>query len=412
MTASCVHARLRAHDNYRRLEQIACDSHARGRAPEGISERDVTLARLYCHAFRGEVIGSFHATRLALQGLTVEDPLSALHLVRADETLQSLANRSMDAVGNDARALVATFHHYCTHLARALDALHAARERLRRPDLDRIVELFVNRMEVIAGSNGIHLTRDLEPPPQGSFIVPNLGITIVPLVYGDHHSWNLAWLPAQKADVPYHQHHVGVEIHLGYGPMHGYTVLGDTKAELVEGYAMPIPPRTRHGYSNIGSLPHHVPFIFGSLRCGGWGVFLDVEPQPRELDQLQTAPVLGPKLNGTILLERELDKAAARFASVRYPLIPASATDRDGVGGLELSVARVTDRGLDWKLERFCAVSVVRGTGTVTIAGESRDLTPHDHFGIPAGVTAHIRQTSREPLVLLDCVIKLARDRS
>jgi hypothetical protein len=158
--------------------------------------------------------------------------------------------------------------------------------------------------------------------------------------------------------------------------MHGYTVLGDTKAELVEGYAMPIPPKTRHGYSNIGSLPHHVPFIFGSLRCGGWGVFLDVEPQPRELDQLQTAPVLGPRLNGTILLERELDKAAARFASVRYPLIPASATDRDGVGGLE-----------------------------------SRDLSPHDHFGIPAGVTSHVRQTGREPLVLLDCVIKPSRDR-
>jgi mannose-6-phosphate isomerase-like protein (cupin superfamily) len=230
-------------------------------------------------------------------------------------------------------------------------------------------------------------------------------------VYGDHHSWNLAWLPAEKADVPYHQHHVGVEIHLGYGPMHGYTVLGDTKAELVEGYAMPIPPKTRHGYSNIGSLPHHVPFIFGSLRCGGWGVFLDVEPQPRELAQLQTAPVLGPKLNGTILLERELDKAAARFASVRYPLIPASATDRDGVGGLELSVARVTDRGFDWKLDRFCAVSVVRGTGVVTMAGESRELSAHDHWGIPAGVTAHVRQTGREPLVLLDCVIKLSRDR-
>lgn len=412
MTASCLQARLRAHENYRRLEQIACDSHARGRAPEGIAERDVILARLYSHAFRGEVIGAFHATRLALQSLSVDDPLAASHLRRAAETLESLANRSMDGVGHDARALVSTFHHYCTHLVRVLDALHDARERLHRPDLDRIVELFVSRMEVIAGGNGIHLTRDLEPPPQASFIVPNLGITIVPLVYGDHHSWNLAWLPAEKADVPYHQHHAGVEIHLGYGPMHGYTVLGDTKAELIEGYAMPIPPKTRHGYTNIGSLPHHVPFIFGSLRCGGWGVFLDVEPQPRELDLLQTAPVLGPKLNGTILLERELDKAAARFASVRYPLIPASATDRDGVGGLELSVARVTERGLDWKLDRYCAVSVVRGTGILTIAGESRELTSHDHFGIPAGVTAQIRQTGREPLVLLDCMIKLARDRA
>ena len=86
------------------------------------------------------------------------------------------------------------------------------------------------------------------------------------------------------------------------GPMHGYTVLGDAKAELTEGYAMPIPPDTRHGYSNIGTLPHHVPFIFGSLTTGGWGVFLDVEPQPIELDRLETTTVLSNKAVGWVMV--------------------------------------------------------------------------------------------------------------
>ncbi len=409
MAPACTYARLRSHENYRRLSDLACDSHARGRAPQGIPDRDIILARLYSHAFRAQVIGAFHATRVEMGKLTIADPLARLQLTRADETLAALANRAMDAVGADARALVATFHHYCTHVARAVEALDAACELTRLPDLLRIRDLFVGHMEAIVGGNGIHLTRDVSPPEMGSFVVPSLGITIVPLVYGDQHSWNLAWLPADKADVPYHLHHEGVEIHLGFGPMHGYTVLGDVKAELVEGYAMPIPPNTRHGYTNLGSLPHHVPFIFGSLTCGGWGVFLDVEPQPRELDRLQTAPVLGPKLNGTILLEREIATAAGKFASVRYPLIPASATDREGVGGLELSIVRAAERVWEWKLDRFCAVSVVRGQGVVSMAGEERAITPHDHFGIPAGVPAQVRQVGPEPLVLLDSVLKPAR---
>ncbi|RPI79241.1 MAG: cupin domain-containing protein [Planctomycetaceae bacterium] len=401
--------RLRTHENYARLSQLADESHARGRAPQGIQDRDIALARLYSHAFRGHVIGAFHATRLALSQVEHGDPLVSVHLLRASETLTALANRSMDDVGTDARALIATFHHYSTHVARTLNALESACSLTRQADLVRIHELFLCQMQAITAENGIHLTRDTSPPEQGSFVVPSLGITIVPLVYGDHHSWNLAWLPAEKADVPYHLHQEGVEIHLGYGPMHGYTVLGDAKAELVEGYAMPIPPRTRHGYTNIGSLPHHVPFIFGSLTCGGWGVFLDVEPQPRELDLLQTSPVMGPKLNGTIALEREIDRAAMKFAAVRYPLIPASATDRYGVGGLELSIARVTERGLTWRLERFCAVSVVRGKGVVSIAGEDQPLSPRDHFGIPAGLPAVVRQVGSEPLVLLDAVLRPAQ---
>jgi mannose-6-phosphate isomerase-like protein (cupin superfamily) len=409
MSDICKTSRVRMHPNYERLADLACSSHARGRAPSGIDARDVTLARLYSHAFRAHVIGAFHAARVAIAGVCTADPLATAHLARAAELLTDLANRSMDSVGDDARALISTFHHYCTHVARTVSALDAAAELLRSPELERIRDLFVGHIESITAGNGIHLTRDTGAPEQASFVVPNLGITIVPLVYGDHHSWNLAWLDGERSDVPYHLHQEGVEIHLGYGPMHGYTVLGDAKAELTEGYAMPIPPNTRHGYSNIGSLRHNVPFIFGSLTCGGWGVFLDVEPQPIELDQLDTTTVTSHRLNNTVFLEREIEKVAGRFSTVRFPLIPAEATNRAGVGGLELSIARVASRSLELRPERYCAVSVVRGRGVVAMASEEREIAVHDHFGIPAGVTATIRESGGERLVLLDAILKPAR---
>jgi len=407
----CKVSRLRMHPNYERLADLTCSSHARGRTPSGITERDLTLARLYCHAFRGQVIGAFDATRRALDAIRPSDRVAAAHLLRADELLADLANRSMDTVGQDMRALISTFHHYCTHLARTADALDLACQLERSPRLSRINTLFLSQIESITTCNGIHLTQDTSAPEQGCFIVPNLGITIVPLVYGDNHSWNLAWLEPGHADVPYHLHREGVEIHLGFNPMHGYTVLGSVKAELTEGYAMPISPNTRHGYNNIGEQTHHVPFIFGSLTCGGWGVFLDVEPQPIELNRLETVPVLSHQLNGTVLLEREIEKAAEKFACVRYAIIPADKTDRDGVGGLELSVARVNSRGWELRPERFCLVSVVRGRGTLAMAGEQREVAPHDHFGIPAGVKASICQLGDDPLVLLDAVLKPASSR-
>ena len=302
------------HANYERLADLTCASHERGRAPSGISDRDITLARLYSHALRIHVIGAFHATRTALRNVSVSNPLARVQLLRADELLADLANRAMDSVGHDVRALISTFHHYCTHVARTVDALDGACAVAPSSELARVRDRFVAHMEAITAGNGIHLTQDTGAPEQGSFVVPSLGITIVPLVYGDHHSWNLAWLDGERSDVPYHLHREGVEIHLGYNPLHGYTVLGDAKAELTEAYAMPIPPNTRHGYTNIGSRTHHVPFIFGSLTCGGWGVFLDVEPQPKELEQLKTVPVLSHLLNGTVLLEREIEKAAQKFA--------------------------------------------------------------------------------------------------
>jgi hypothetical protein len=305
--------------------------------------------------------------------------------------------------------LLSTFYHYATNVTRVIESLNqlllcnstsAELESIRK-----IRERFVERMGEISTGNGIHTTQDTHAPEQASFVVPNLGITIVPVVYGDYHSWNLAYLDGPRSDVPFHLHRDGVEIHLGYGPIHGNTVLGDCYAEVSEGYAMPIPPMTRHGYVNDSPMAHHVPFIFGSLTRGGWGVFLDVEPQPIPLERLEKVALLSRQMNRTIFLEREIEKAAAKFTSVRYPIIPASATDRNGVGGLELSVARINERGLNLQMDHFCIVSVVRGQGVVQMAGVERALGVHDHFSVPGGIPAFLRQEGKAPLVMLDAVI-------
>ena len=399
---------MRTHANYERLGELALDSHRRGRAVSGIGQCDVSLARLYSYAFRLHVIGAFHATQVALEAVAVPDELAKLQLRRAAESLNDLANRSMEAVSEDERTLISTFHHYYTHLGRAVEAIDAACERAALDELFKIRTRFLESMEAITTSNGIHVTVDTHAPTQASYLVPSLGITIVPLVYGDHHSWNLAWLDGDCSDVPYHLHHEGVEIHLGYSPLHGYTVLGDSKAEVTESYAMPIPPMTRHGYTNIGPQTHHVPFIFGSQSCSGWGVFLDVEPQPVPLDQLVSRSLLSPALNGSVYLDREIDAAAAKHHPVRYPIISAAMTDRADVGGLELSVSRITSRPFRLTSDRFCAMSVVRGCGVVRMSGQERAVAKHDHFGIPANLPAELQASGSEPFVLLDAVLKPA----
>jgi mannose-6-phosphate isomerase-like protein (cupin superfamily) len=400
--------RLRTHANYIRLVALAAESHARGRDPFAATPRDIALARLYCHAFRRHVIGAFHATRRELAAAADAGPAAA-EIARAAESLADLADRSMDAVEHDVRALISSFHHYAVHVGRVVESLGRACDLAGgacRESLGIIRDRFVAHMEAITAGNGLSLTRDDAAPAQGCFQVPNLGITIVPLVYGDHHSWNLAWLDGEKSDVPCHLHREGVEIHLGYGPLHGHTILGDVKAEVTEGYAMPIPPGTRHGYVNIGSRTHHVPFIFGSLTRGGWGVFLDVDARPTESADLAVAPVTAADLNGTVFLEREIAAAAAAPSTCLRTVIPAARTDRDGTGGIALSIATVAGEPLVLAADRFRAVSVIHGPGTLRMAGEEVSLTPHDHFGIPAGLPATITARGGDPLVLLDATLE------
>ena len=396
---------LETHPNYCGLVDCARHSHEKGRSTEGIASEYIALARLYSYAFRRHTIGAFHATQVALRDVWTGDPLAKAYREGASALLADLANRAMDPVGEDFRALISTFHYYAVNVERVTTLLDKACEACGLDAMRQIRDRFMAQMTEITASNGISTTQDTHAPAQGNFVVPNLGITIVPLVYGDYHSWNLAYLGGPDAGVPFHRHHEGVEIHLGFGPLHGYTVLGDCYAEIGEGYAMPIPPMLRHGYVNDSRLVHHVPFIFGSLRRGGWGVYLDVEPQPIPLDKLRSVPVRSRHMNQTVFLEQEIARAIARFGCVRYPIISPSVTNRNGVGGLQLSIGRVDGRGLKLQPKQFCIVSVVRGEGTVKMANVEKEIQPHDHFGIPSGMTAYLYQKGATPLITLDAEI-------
>ena len=62
--------------------------------------------------------------------------------------------------------------------------------------------------------------------------------------------------------------------------------------------------------------------------------------------------------------------------------------------------------GLTLPAGGFRAVSVVRGSGVVQIGSCRQAVSAHDHFGVPAAVTAKLRATGPEPLVILDAVFQ------
>lgn len=397
---------LPTHPDYAALVTTAEQAHRQNRSPAGITARDIALARLYSHAFRLHTIGVFHATGVALGDLPPRDQAAASHRVRATEALEDLANQGMETIPDDFRAVLSTFYRYDLGIRRVHDALAREIAAGAPPRLATIADRFGQLVSAITTTNGICLTRDTHAPDQGSFVVPNLGITIVPLVYGDHHSWNLAYLDGEQRNVPTHRHRHGVEIHLGYNPTHGQTVLGDHRTRVDEGYAMPIPPGTDHGWVNDTDQVHHVPFIFGSLVHGGWGVFLDVSPATRPVEQRQIIGRHEGPFSQMIDLERAIDRAAAMAGEHRSTLIPFTVTRRGDSGGLELGLTRVTTCPWTYDRDSFRIVSISRGAGIVTIDGIESTVRHHDHFGIPAGTTCTLRQTGDAPLVALDALIR------
>ena len=391
---------------YKGLSDLAESSLRQGRRADLFTFDDVSRARLYSYAFRAHTIGSFFAVGKTLRSYMSADALTAAHLQRATEQLDDLANKGMDSVPDDFRAVISTFSTYDVGVKRVVDSLNKAVDSSRDSALVDIRQAFVTSIGAITRSGGIHLTQDKSPPALGSFIVPGLGITIVPLVYGDHHSWNLAYLSDEHRDVPNHLHHFGSEIHLGFEPLGGYMVLGDEKSFVREGYALPIPPGTRHGWISRGAAMHHVPFIFGSLKHAGWGIFADVVPQPIPFDKLVETDRDSWKMGAAVYLEREILAASRSSPSRRSVIIPASVTNRDGSGGLELAVSRVSWGGMHYLHDSFRIVSVVKGNGRVRIGSFEENLAPHDHFGIPSGLKAHVEQVGHEPLTLLDAVLR------
>ncbi len=396
-----------AHPNYRRLLDLACKAHHEGRNPNDLTERDIHLARMYSYAFRRQAIGVFHATRFLLESLP--DPSSACqpHRLRARELLSDLANQSVDLVPEDFRALLGTFYRYEINILRTQEALLSDADCGGGEDVRAAADRFKELVNQVRGCCGIEVTRDNEAPDQASFIVPNLGITIVPLIYGDHHSWNLAWLDPTRSDVPFHQHAHGVEIHLGYGPMKGHMVLDGKRGLTDEGYALPIPPNTRHGYVNASDMPHNLPFIFGSARRSGWGIFFDVDPLPIELEELEPVDPYGSGMNRAVPIEREIQAMTRLPIPTRRCILPASLTDRDQTGGIELHLTRAPEgRPVRVCPERFLACSVVHGSGVLRMLGEEIHIHHHDHIAIPAGVEAEFEQTGPTAFVVMDADLR------
>ncbi|MEX0727279.1 MAG: hypothetical protein WEB58_12600 [Planctomycetaceae bacterium] len=397
---------MKTHENYAHVVDKAIRCHQQNRNPSEIEQRDITLARLYSYAFRLHVIGTFHATRVALETCPAATPIAKILRQRTVETLEDLASQSTEPIPDDFRAVISTIHRYDRKIRRVLDSLSAECRESNDARLTAIADRFRSIIEEITTSCGIHVMQDTHAPEQAGFVVPGLGITIVPLVYGDHHSWNLAWLAGDERNVPTHRHHHGVEIHLGYEPTHGVTVLGDYRAKVDDGYAMPIPPETDHGWVNTSETPHHVPFIFGSLEHAGWGVFLDVEQSLKPVETLTWVERDSVRFSQMIYLEREIERAAKLTSNFRKTLIPYTVTNRGGSGGLELSLSRINGFGYSFPVDAFRAVSIARGTATVSIDGIEREVRARDHFGIPAGLTATLRQVGDAPLVVLDAMIK------
>jgi mannose-6-phosphate isomerase-like protein (cupin superfamily) len=396
-------SQLKLHGNYQGVRNAAIESHQNQRKIEGISNEIILLARLYTYGFRGQAIGTFHATAKTLEKIEKSDA-NGEELQRAEEDLRALGALSVELVPTDYRAVLVNFYRYDQGITRVLESLTIAGKEMSSDELRNIRAKFITAIECVTNSSGIFITRDDEIPEQASFVVPSLGITIVPLVYGDQHSWNMAFLSGENLDVPRHLHREGIEIHLGMGSLHGETCLGGYRAEVTEGYAMPIPPGTPHGYINRARHQHRLPFIFGSRRLGGWGIIPDVNPQPIEASDLKSVSVESKEMNGTVLLDREIAAAAKASGNSRRTLISGERTFSPLAGGISLSISRV-ETEMIFEPAQYQIVSVARGNGKVIIGSSEASLSPHAHFGIPAGARASISAFGPDPLILLDAVL-------
>jgi mannose-6-phosphate isomerase-like protein (cupin superfamily) len=393
---------LRVSDRYAQLRDKARWSHTNGRNVAHIVQSDIDAARLYSYGYRSQAIGVFHATRLVLEtdGGAKEDS----RLVQALALLDQLEAKAGEAIPCDFRAVLSTFYYYDQWVNLVAVLFEEGSARRTGKNLESILTLFVKNLEPVFCGNGIYVTQDQVLPHQGAFVVPNLGISIVPIIYGDHHSWNAAFLKAGQLGVSVHRHHKGAEIHLGYSPVNGRTILGQHFAEVSEGYAMPIPPMTDHGFINDSGHDHIVPFIFGSLIMTGWGIFFDVEPRFDSSVERCGHPLTSAALNHSVFLERAIEKAIEQKAFSHEVLISAERAGSAEVGGLQLSLHRVESK-LDLTSDRYRIVAVQSGNGRVHIGDAHSEVAENDHFGIPAGVESTFTRIGNEPLVFLDATI-------
>jgi mannose-6-phosphate isomerase-like protein (cupin superfamily) len=397
---------LQASERYAQLLDKARWSHANGRNVFHILESDIDAARLFSYGFRSQAIGTFHATRVAIETEEKEatGPYVKTCLLQARILLDQLEAKAGECVPRDFRALISTLYYYDEWVNQVAQVLEKASVRGTSSKLELIRKRFLQGINPVVSGNGIYLARDLELPEQAAFIVPNLGISILPVIYGDYHSWNAAFLKADQVGVSVHRHHKGAEIHLGFSPVTGQTILGQSFAEVSEGYAMPIPPMTDHGFFNTSGHDHIVPFVFGSLTMTGWGIFFDVEPRPDNGLVRKEHPLQSPAMNHSVFLEKEIQRATTESAFTRDVLIPAARAGSHEIGGLELALGRV-QREIDLSSEHYRIVSVQSGKGSVRIGDAQSEVSEHDHFGVPAGLECTLNRLGDDPLVFLDAMI-------
>ena len=320
------------HERYQALLDKADWSVRNNRDVFHILDEDVIRARLYAYGYRTQTIGAFHACKVSLieaLGSSGSESRTFQMLMGILDELQSLATIP---VPEDFRALIYTLHTYDRGVQNACDSFEKLLDETKSDAVLRIKRSFQKAMARVSSGNGIYVAQDNVLPEQGSFVVPNLEITIVPLIYGEHHSWNSTHLPGPCIDATNHRHHAGVEIHLGYSPVHGITMLDGFRSQIREGYAMPIPVMIDHGLDNLSDQEHWVPFIFGSLTLGGWGVFFDVEPCPAKAQDLRKVPLESPEMGNSVFIERVIERVAQTRSQ--------SSGDRNPRGGHRLREIR------------------------------------------------------------------------
>lgn len=393
---------------YRGTIEKAYWSHRHNRNVFHINESDTVLARLFAYGYRSHTIGTFSATRTALQAQLSNSGSSRCSdcLDRVTMLLQQLETLAVASVPSDFRALIFNLYYYDLWIGQVLDQLEAAYMVGSDRAIEYIKDCFLTNLQAISTGNGIYIASSAHVPELASFVVPNLNIVIVPLIYGDHNSWNLALLNAGGYGVPLHRHCKGVEIHLGYSPLKGRTFLGPYRAEVNEGYAMPIPPMTDHGFQNLSGHEHTVPFIFGSLIMGGWGIFFDVDPSSRDPSAAKLVGMGAEEMNGTIFLERAIRDASTWEKAGRQVLIPAARTYSPEVGGLELAVLRVQSNELPLTAGQYRIISVQTGRAKIRLGDSEAELKACDHVGIPADIPASIRRVGDEDLVILESLLQ------
>ncbi len=399
---------LRASEAYSELIEKAAWSHAHGRATAHLAAPDVVSARLFSYGFRAQTIGVFHATQVVLQSQAQREIAAYARdsLQRACELLDQIAARAMDPICGDHRALISTLHFYDRAIHQVDELMNRADEFGTQAELVKIHDRFLANIERVTSGNGIYIANDLELPEQGVFVVPDLDISIAPFIYGDYHSWNGAFLLGARPGVAVHRHHRGAEIHLGYSPVRGQTILGDRFSEVEEGYAMPIPPMTDHGFFNTSGEDHVVPFVFGSMQAGGWGVFFDVEARPGEQQKRKQAPLESEAMNQSVLLERAIREIQHSSAWKREVLIPAHRAGSRAIGGLELAITHGGPDSCEIDSEHYRIISLRSGRVRVQIGKAEAEAAAHDYFGIPARVKCRLTPIGQEPLVFLDAMIR------